>query len=108
MKTLALELEQMQQGANQACKLMKVLANRDRLMILCRLSQGELGVGEIEEELGIVQPTLSQQLAILRNENLVSTRRDGKHIYYQLTSTETLAVIKVLYSQFCNSGKKRT
>ena len=107
MKTLALELEQMQQGAQLACKLMKILANPDRLMILCRLSQGELRVGEIEEELAIVQPTLSQQLTILRNENLVSTRRDGKNIYYQLSSTEALAVIKVLYSQFCDSGKKR-
>ncbi len=108
MKTATLELEQMQQGAGQACKLMKVLANPDRLMILCQLSQGEMRVGEIEEFLGIVQPTLSQQLTVLREENLVSARREGKNIYYQLQSREALAVIKVLYSQYCDPRKKKT
>ena len=94
----------MQNGAGQACKLMKVLANPDRLMILCQLSKGELRVGEIEEQLGIVQPTLSQQLTVLRDEALVSTRRDGKNIYYQLDSPQALAVIKTLYKQFCQPG----
>ena len=59
MNSMTLELSQMQAGAGQACKLMKVLANADRLMILCQLSQGEKRVGELEELLGIVQPTLS-------------------------------------------------
>lgn len=94
----------MQNGASQACKMMKVLANPDRLMILCQLSKGELRVGEIEEQLGIVQPTLSQQLTVLRDEALVSTRRDGKNIYYQLDSPQALAVIKTLYKQFCQPG----
>ena len=94
----------MQNGAGQACKLMKVLANPDRLMILCQLSKGELRVGEIEEQLGIVQPTLSQQLTVLRDEALVSTRRDDKNIYYQLDSPQALAVIKTLYKQFCQPG----
>lgn len=97
----------MQNGAGQACKLMKVLANPDRLMILCQLSKGELRVGEIEEQLGIVQPTLSQQLTVLRDEALVSTRRDGKNIYYQLDSPQALAVIKTLYKQFCQLGMEK-
>lgn len=97
----------MQNGAGQACKLMKVLANPDRLMILCQLSKGELRVGEIEEQLGIVQPTLSQQLTVLRDEALVSTRRDGKNIYYQLDSPQALAVIKALYKQFCQPGMEK-
>lgn len=103
-KSNSLELTHMQNGADQACKLMKVLANPDRLMILCQLSKGELRVGEIEEQLGIVQPTLSQQLTVLRDEALVSTRRDGKNIYYQLDSPQALAVIKTLYKQFCQPG----
>ena len=97
----------MQNGAGQACKLMKVLANPDRLMILCQLSKGELRVGEIEEQLGIVQPTLSQQLTVLRDEALVSTRRDGKNIYYQLDSPQALAVIKTLYKQFCQPSMEK-
>ena len=99
----SLELSQMREAAAQACNLMKVLANPDRLMILCQLSQGELRVGELEERLGIVQPTLSQQLTVLRDEELVTTRREGKNIYYQIASPQALAVMNVLFQQFCES-----
>ncbi len=101
MKNSTLNLEDMQSAAVLACRLMKVLANPDRLLILCQLSQGEYRVDKLEESLGIVQPTLSQQLTVLRNEELVSTRREGKGIHYALTSSEALAVMKVLYEQFC-------
>jgi DNA-binding transcriptional ArsR family regulator len=80
---------------------MKVLSNPDRLMLLCQLSLGEKRVGELEEILGIVQPTLSQQLTVLRDEELVSTRREGKNIYYQIASPQALAVMNILYAQFC-------
>jgi DNA-binding transcriptional ArsR family regulator len=72
-------------------------------MLLCQLSQGEKRVGELEEILGIVQPTLSQQLTVLRDEELVTTRRDGKNIYYQIASPQALAVMNVLFDQFCKS-----
>jgi len=101
MNVLSVELEQMQDAAEQACKLMKILANPDRLMILCQLSRGEMRVGDIETLLGIVQPTLSQQLTVLREEGLVSTRREGKNIYYRVNSPQALAVLEVLYNQFC-------
>jgi len=58
-------------------------------------------VGELEEILGIVQPTLSQQLTVLRDEELVTTRREGKNIYYQIASPQALAVMQVLFDQFC-------
>lgn len=80
---------------------MKTLSNPDRLLILCQLALGEKRVGELEELLGIVQPTLSQQLTVLRDEELVSTRREGKNIYYELSSPQVLAVMEVLYAQFC-------
>ena len=102
MTTATLELNEMRAAATEACNLMKVLANPDRLMILCQLSQGEKRVGELEALLGIVQPTLSQQLTVLREQQLVSTRRDGKHIFYTLSSARTLAVIQTLYEQFCS------
>ena len=75
-------------------------------MLLCQLSQSEKRVGELEEILGIVQPTLSQQLTVLREEELVTTRRDGKNIYYQIASPQALAVMNVLFEQFCgpNAG----
>ena len=102
MKNSLMDLEQMQLAADQACRMMKVLANPDRLLILCQLSQGERRVGELEDLLGIAQPTLSQQLTVLRDEELVSTRREGKTIHYALTSPKALAVIQVLYEQFCD------
>jgi DNA-binding transcriptional ArsR family regulator len=102
MSDVTLELSDMRQAAGRACNLMKVLSNPDRLMILCQLSQGEKRVGELEDLLGIVQPTLSQQLTVLRDEQLVSTRRDGKNIYYSINSPQALAVIQTLYQQFCN------
>lgn len=96
----------MQAAASKACVLMKVLANPDRLLILCQLSKGEQRVGELEALLGIVQPTLSQQLTVLRDEALVTTRRDGKNIYYALASEPALAVIHVLYDQFCKPSEE--
>ncbi len=106
MKNVLMDLEEMQTAAGQACRLMKVLANPDRLLILCQLSQGERRVGELETLLGIVQPTLSQQLTVLRDEELVSTRREGKSIFYALSSPEALAVMQVLYEQFCVVDKE--
>jgi len=103
MKKKTFDLASMHHSADQACRLMKVLSNADRLMLLCQLTEGEKCVSELEELLGIVQPTLSQQLSVLRNEGLVSTRREGKNIYYQITSQEALAVMHVLYANFCNS-----
>jgi DNA-binding transcriptional ArsR family regulator len=101
MPALALPIEQMQAAAREACGLLKVLSNPDRLLVLCYLSQGEARVGELEESLGIVQPTLSQQLTVLREEQLVTTRREGKNIYYSLASPKALALIETLYVQFC-------
>ena len=101
MDTSTLDLDKMKASASNACRLMKVLSNPDRLMLLCQLSQGEKRVGELEEILSIVQPTLSQQLTVLREEELVTTRRDGKSIYYQIASPQALAVLNVLFEQFC-------
>jgi DNA-binding transcriptional ArsR family regulator len=105
MNSINLQLSEMQTAATRACRLMKVLANEDRLLILCQLSQGEKRVGELEELLGIFQPTLSQQLTVLREEELVSTRREGKNIYYKLSNPQALAIMEVLYQQFCGSIK---
>lgn len=91
----------MHAAAEAACALMKVLSNPDRLLLLCELSEGERNVGELQEKLGIVQPTLSQQLAVLRQEELVETRREGKNVHYRIASPQALAVLQVLHAQFC-------
>ena len=96
-----INLEQMYSSADDACRLMKVLSTRARMMLLCQISQREMCVGELEESLDIHQPTLSQQLTVLRNEELVETRREGKQIYYSLSNRVVLDVMKVLYQNYC-------
>ena len=79
-----IELPRLQHRADEAASLLRILANPDRLLLLCQLVGEECCVSDLEERTGIHQPTLSQQLGVLRNEGLVQTRRDGKRIYYTL------------------------
>ena len=102
-----MDIDILRSSADEASRLLKVLSNPDRLLLLCQLALGEKRVGELEELVGIVQPTLSQQLGVLRDENLVSTRREGKNIYYQIDSPQALAVMNVLYEQFCDNPKRK-
>jgi DNA-binding transcriptional ArsR family regulator len=95
------QLEQMQAAAGRAAALLKALSHPDRLVLLCQLSQGEFCVSELEDRLNIHQPSLSQQLGVLRQEGLVATRREGKQMYYWIASDDALAVLQVLYSRFC-------
>ncbi|SUA77009.1 Biofilm growth-associated repressor [Pandoraea pnomenusa] len=97
----ALDVTPLRAAAQEASALLRALANEDRLLILCQLTQGELSVGELEAQLDIRQPTLSQQLAVLRTEALVTTRREGKRIYYSVADGAVLAVLACLYAQFC-------
>jgi len=104
--TSAIDPDQLRKSADEACRLMKALSNPDRLLLLCHLAQGETRVGELEALSGVAQPTLSQQLGVLREEGLVSTRREGKAIHYSVDSAQALAVMKVVYEQFCGKRKR--
>ncbi len=90
-------------NARQATSYLKTLAHEGRLMILCHLSSGEKSVGELEQLLSIRQAAVSQQLARLREEGLVATRRDGKTIYYKLQDPRTVKVVGLLHELFCHS-----
>lgn len=104
-ETGGIDPKEMRQGAGEASSLLRVLAHEDRLMLLCQLSQGEYCVGELEKLLDLHQPSLSQQLGILRREQLVSTRREGKHIFYRVGDDRVLAVLQSLHGIFCSGGK---
>lgn len=97
--------DQLKASANQASQLMKAMANADRLMLLCQLSQGEKSVSELEAHLNLKQPSLSQQLTVLREAQLVMTRREGKNVYYSIASSAALAVIRVLHYEFCHKNR---
>lgn len=96
-------LEQLRASAGRACALLKAMANEDRLLLLCQLAEAgaERNVGELQAQTGVVQPTLSQQLGVLRDEGLAATRREGKFVYYRLASAEVLAVMQALHAAFC-------
>ena len=98
--------KEMLEGAAQAADFLKTLANENRLLILCHLSEGDMSVSELESALDLRQPTLSQQLARLRSDNMVGTRRDGKTIYYHLASDEVGQMLELMYGLFCSAEAK--
>ena len=97
-------LDRLSRSSKEAGQFLKALANENRLMLLCILSEGEYSVTELEQLLGLRQPTLSQQLARLRADNLVETRRNGKTIHYSLASEEARDVMEIIYKHFCAKG----
>ena len=96
-----LDLAWMRHQAGQVVSLLKVIGNPDRLLLLCQMLQGEYSVGELEEMLDIHQPTLSQQLGVLRNEGLVATRREGKFIYYSVAHPHVQVILETLHRLYC-------
>jgi DNA-binding transcriptional ArsR family regulator len=91
----------LQSAVGQAVGALKLLANEDRLMLLCQLSNGEMCVSELESQLAIRQPTLSQQLGVLRNVGVVATRREGKNIFYRVADPALLQILALLYRLYC-------
>lgn len=100
-RPIVIDPQALRAAAGSAVAALKVLANEDRLLLLCQLSQGEMCVSELEEALGIRQPTLSQQLGVLRNEGVVGTRREGKNIFYSVADPAMLEILALLYRLFC-------
>ena len=101
MPTEVLDPALMRIAAADVADKLKILANPDRLLLLCQLSQGERCVGDLEEVLDIRQPTLSQQLRVLRHEGVVRTRRSGKYINYSVADRQLLQVLTLLYELYC-------
>jgi DNA-binding transcriptional ArsR family regulator len=93
--------EALRHAADEAVAALKLLANVERMLLLCQLSQGEMCVSELEEQLDIRQPTLSQQLGVLRTEGVVSTRRQGKNIFYSVADPSLLEIVAVLHRLYC-------
>jgi len=100
-KSPVIDPEALRGAAGQAVGVLKLLANPERLLLLCQLSQGEMCVSDLEQALDIHQPTLSQQLGVLRNEGVVQTRREGKNIFYSVADPAVLQILALLYKLYC-------
>ena len=94
--------DSMSRQAKGAAALLKAMSHQGRLMILCHLSDGEKSVTELEDLLGARQAAVSQQLARLRQDGLVTTRRDGKAIFYSIADPRAAQLMDVVYNIFCH------
>lgn len=95
------DLSLFEDSAGRAASLLRTLANERRLMILCQLVEGELSVGALQPRVGLSQSALSQHLALLREEGVVATRREGQSIFYRVADPAALRVLQTLAELFC-------
>jgi len=101
MSTEDMDLETMQNNAEAAARLLKSIANPNRLMLLCALVTREHTVGELEELTGLSQSAISQHLARLRDEEIVHPRRDAQRIYYSLKSGNVRQILETMHGIYC-------
>lgn len=102
---IASRMGELQRSARRAAPLLKAMSNPARLVILCRLAEGERSVGDLEEAVGLSQSGISQHLAVLRREHVVATRRDKQMVYYSLASAEVMALMATLHKVFCKPAR---
>lgn len=102
-----IDADSMRAAAEDASELLKALSNQHRLLLLCRLIDGEKSVGQLADFLGIRDSTVSQHLALLRRDGIIAGRRDGQTIWYRIESDVARQVIGVLYGAFCKSQPQK-
>lgn len=98
---LAARMSELERSARRAAPLLKAMSNPSRLVILCQLAEGERSVGELAERVGLSQSGISQHLAVLRRQRVVSTRRDRQTVFYALASAEVADLMATLHRVFC-------
>lgn len=98
-----MQLEDMRTHAGAAARLLKALANENRLMILCVLAENEASVTQLNERIELSQSALSQHLALLRRDGLVRTRRSSQTIFYSLEPGPAMQLIALLHDIYCNT-----
>lgn len=97
-----IDIEAMLSNAEHAAKWLKAIANPYRLMILCLLLDNEYSVTKLNETIPLSQSALSQHLAILRTQDLVSTRKSSQVVFYKLKNREVTEIISIMHKQFCD------
>ena len=102
---MAAKIAELQDNARRAAGMLKAMSNPSRLVILCQLAEGERSVGELETLVGVSQSGISQHLAVLRREHVVSTRRDRQTVFYSLASDDVVALMATMHRVFCKPAK---
>jgi ArsR family transcriptional regulator, virulence genes transcriptional regulator len=101
------DVTRFQASAADAAKLLRALGNERRLMILCQLGDSERSVGELQPLVGLSQSALSQHLAVLRDEGVVATRREGQFVWYRIADPAAVRVVETLAEIFCPPEMKK-
>ncbi len=104
---MKINAESMSTAAERASELLKSLANRHRLLIVCQLIEQERSVGDLAQLVGVRDSTVSQHLALLRKDGIVSARREGQTIWYSIASAPARAVLETLYGVYCAPTPER-
>ena len=99
-----MNIKEMNSAADNVCELMTLLSNRNRLMILCLLSEGEKSVGQLAEAVGVRDTAVSQQLAVLRRERIVKPRREGQTMFYRIIDPDVAEVLEFIYAKYCGDA----
>ena len=107
LQATPLDFSEMQENAGKACGLLKAMANEVRLMVLCQLIEGERTVTELQEAVGLSQSAMSQHLAVLREQDIVTTRRDGQSVHYRIANAHAMAIMTTLHHEYCESPAPR-
>lgn len=102
-----IDLQKLEENAEKASKLLQIMSNPSRLMVLCHLMRGECPVSELNQNIPLSQSALSQHLAGLRQTGLVDTRRESQVIYYRLKSQSVTTVLEALYRIYCDPDDKK-
>lgn len=96
-----MELDQIKERAGEVAELLKTMAHQDRLMVLCQLIEGEVGVAQLQENSALSQSAFSQQLSVLRKNGLVQVRKESQQVFYSLADPRVKELIGNLHSIFC-------
>jgi len=97
-----MNMKELQTNAEKAADLLRTMGNEKRLHILCRIGMGEISVGDLEPLIGLSQSALSQHLAVLREKELVKTRRESQQVFYSLADPAVIRIIETLHSLYCD------
>ncbi|WP_409439247.1 ArsR/SmtB family transcription factor [Psychromonas sp. GE-S-Ul-11] len=89
------------ENAGEASELLKVMAHKDRMVVLCLLSEGEMGVAELREHTKLSQSAFSQHLTVLRKNKLVSIRKEAQAVFYSLADERVNILLKAMQQAFC-------
>ncbi|WP_375749846.1 metalloregulator ArsR/SmtB family transcription factor [Vibrio sp. HN007] len=97
-----MDIDRMHSNAKEVSELLKTMAHPERLMVLCQLTQGEVGAGKLQDCSSLSQSAFSQHLTVLKKQNLVSVRKESQQVFYSLSDTRVLDLIKSLHTIYCN------